>query len=152
MANRFDQTKKIIVDSERDIVRLLRKYNARTITIAYIDAGEAEEQGRPGNEHFGIEFWLLYDIPNRCEPVQLKARFVIDLGNEQKYGRGAMRALLWLLDAKFAAAVYGINSMLEEFLPYIVTDSGQTVWQHAKSGDLGKPLGTGNIPMIGAGK
>lgn len=152
MAIRFGQTKKEILESERDITDMLRQHNARTITIAYIPPDEAEAQGLEPMEYFGIEFWLLYDMPEKDEPFSLKARFVIPLGHEPKYGRGAMRCLFWLLDAKFAAAAYGINTMLEEFLPYIVTDAGQTVWQHAKSGDLGKLLGTGNIPMIGIGK
>lgn len=152
MAIRFDQTKKTVPSSERDIIDLLRKNSARTVTTTYIIPDEAEAQGLKSMEHFGLEFWLLYDIPKKDEPIPLKARFIISLGDEPKYGRGAMRGLFWLLDAKFAAAAYGINSMLEEFLPYIVTSSDQTVWQHAQNGELGKLLGTGNIPMIGAGK
>ena len=59
-------------------------------------------------------------------------RLQVDYGDEREK-RQRLRALYWYLKAKLEAIHFGLVDLEQEFLPYLITSSGRTVYE-----ELGK--------------
>lgn len=90
----------------------------------------------------GLEFrW----VPHPEQPG-LTVRIVVpDVTDENRNAR--YRALYWYLKSKFEALQFGFVEFVREFLPYIVTGSGQTVYE-VLGPRIAQALESGELPDV----
>ncbi len=83
--------------------------------------------GTPGYEQ--LEAMLKWDSKT------IGFRLQVDYTNEPQR-RQRLRALYWYLKAKIEAIQFGLVDLEREFLPYLITSSGKTVFEELGGADM----------------
>ncbi len=138
----YQNTTVPIEKTQASIYTLLVKYGARAIMTGHVSAEEAARAGQYQCDHFGIEFtWR-----PTADATGYRLRIVCPLGESPP---AAMRALFYYLKNKFASSEYGIVEFEREWFPFIVDpNSKKTIFDLAKTNDLGSLLGCDSMPLL----
>ena len=160
MTRRFAQDTQVAVERSRgQINELLRRWGCHRIGWMDDEAGcelvfeFVHDGGKDGLQTLHARYRLTYPTDEELEQKAqgargLRAGYLEKL--QSHVGRREHRLLLLLLKANLEAVEEGLLDPAVVFLPYIVTDNGQTVGERVIS-DLPKALRSSPL-MLGSGR
>lgn len=135
----METTKKSPEQTVAEIQMLLSKYGAKQVMTSYNDDGFLS----------GMSFSILLNdtlIPFQlpCDHLPLWKRAergeTAYIRDEQQARRVAWRQILRWIEAQLALVDLQMVKVEEVFLPYIITSSGKTLYEHTRDGGLTKLL------------